>query len=59
MTIMAYTLPKAKPSSEGTEIELRAFNIQVDAVDASNFFNTTQLPDANVSPAILATERRP
>lgn len=56
---MANIILSAKSGSDWTDNELTAFNIQVDSVDSTTFFNMAQLPDPLVSNTILTNESRP
>ena len=49
------TIISAKSGSDWTEIELSEFNIRIDTLDWTEFFNTQQLPaPTNVSEVILS-----
>ncbi|KAG6843737.1 hypothetical protein H0H87_001079, partial [Tephrocybe sp. NHM501043] len=56
---MANLVRTAKSGSEWTGNELLAFNIRVEDANTAAFFNTTQLPVAQVSETILNNEEQP
>ena len=59
-TIVMTGIPlSAKFGNEWTANELTAFNIRIETIDAATFFNTAQLPNPPVAPAVLTNESQP
>jgi hypothetical protein len=56
---MAHLIRSAKPGSDWTQNELRAFNIEIETVDVARFFRKPDLPRPSVRQGILSNEHYP
>lgn len=56
---MAHPIRSAKPGSDWTQNELRAFNIEIETVDVATFFRKSDLPRPSVRQEILSNGHYP